>query len=210
MRLRLGEFLIALGVVGVAVILSQALFAPPIPSGGRALRTPSPSVIAPSVATPSVATPSVATPSVATPSDQTARHTNAAAGYSFRRPAGWVVSESGTVSELTGPDRDVTVSFGLGSDGGLARSALELTTSIQGAYEDVRVDDPQRETIAGRPAILVGGRAVNDAGVRVRFLAISLRIEDQNYAIAVFVSDASDPVTVLPAVEDVVSSFDAA
>ena len=200
MRPRLGEALIVLGVAGVAVIFSQALFAPPIPSGGPALRTPSPSVI----------TPSVATPSVAPPSEQTARHTNAAAGYSFRRPAGWEVSESGTVSELIGPHHDVTISFGLGSDGGLGRSAFELTTSIQSTYDDVRVDDPQRETIAGRPAILVGGRAVNDAGVGVRFLAISLRIEDQNYAIAVFVSDASDPVTVLPEVEDIVSSFEGA
>jgi len=57
--------------------------------------------------------------------------------------------------------------------------------------------------------VLIGGSAVNDEGTSLRFLAITLRVDDENYAIAVFVSDASDPVRVLPAVEEIVASFEA-
>src|SRR5918995_3145751 len=140
MKPRRGEVLIVLGVAGIAVLLSEALFVPEPPSARSAIRTASPTVPTASAPTASAPTASAPTASAPTPSAQSIRHTNAAAGYSFLRPAGWEVSESGTVTELTGPDQDVTVSFGLGTDGGLGRSALQLTTSIQGTYEDVRVD----------------------------------------------------------------------
>jgi hypothetical protein len=210
MGARLGEVLIVLGIAVIAVVLSQALFAPPLPSARPPSRPPTPSALGPSATTPSVPSPSLPTPSGATPSAQSARHTNEAAGYSFLRPAGWEVSGSGTVSRITSPDRDVTVSFGLGSDGGLGGSSADLAASIRDIYDGAELEGPRRDTIAGHPAVLVGGRAVNDSGVTVRFLAITLRVEDENYAISVFVSDASDPVTVLPAVEYIVASFEVA
>jgi hypothetical protein len=154
-------------------------------------------------------TPSdAATPSAATPSAESARHTNEAAGYSFLRPGGWEVSESGTVTELVGPDHDVTVSFGLGPAGSLQGSSTAFATLIEDRYDHAELVGPQRETIAGHPAVLVGGSAVNDAGLPIRILAITLRVEDENYAISVFVSDASDPVRILPVVEDILASFD--
>jgi hypothetical protein len=187
--------LIVLGIAGVAVVLSEALFAPPRPSAPR-----------PSAPSPTSPPPS----SGPSPIVQSERHTNAAAGYSFLRPAGWEVSELGTVSELTGPDHDVSVSFGLGPDGGLWDASADLAASIEDTYDGVLLEGPRREDIAGRPAIVVGGRAVNDAGVAVRFLAITMRVEDENYAISVFVADASDPVRVLPSVEDIIASFEVA
>jgi hypothetical protein len=206
---RQGEMLIVLGIAGVAVLLSQALFAPPLPSARPPLRTPSASVLATSATIP-VPSASVPTPRGGTPSVQSARHTNEAAGYSFLRPAGWEIFGSGTVSRITSPDRDVTVSFGLGSDGSLRGSSADLADSIQDTYHDAELEGPRRDTIAEHPAVLVGGRAVNDSGVTFRFLAITLRVEEKNYAISVFVSDASDPVTVLPAVEYIVASFEVA
>jgi hypothetical protein len=196
-----GEVLIVLGVAGIAVLLSEALFIPEPPSARPSYR---------STASPTVPTPSVPTPTTPTPTPQSVRHTNAAAGYSFLRPAGWEVSESGTVSELTGPDQDVTVSFGLGADGGLRGSSADFAASIEDSYDDALLEAPIWESIAGRRALLIGGSAVNDEGTSLRFLAITLRVDDENYAIAVFVSDASDPVRVLPAVEEIVASFEAA
>jgi hypothetical protein len=201
MRPRRGEVLIVLGVAGIAVLLSEALFVPEPPSARPSLR---------STASPTVPTTSVPTPSVPMPTAQSVRHTNAAAGYSFLRPAGWEVSESGTVSELTGPDQDVTVSFGLGADGRLGESSADFGASIEDAYHDAQLEAPSRESIAGRRAVLIGGSAVNDEGTTLRFLAITLRVDEENYAIAVFVSDASDPVRILPAVEEIVASFEAA
>lgn len=206
MRPGRGEVLIVLGVTGVAVLLSEVLFVPEPPS----TRPSSHSVASPTVPTASVPAPSVPTPTAPTPTAQSVRYTNAAAGYSFLRPAGWEVSDSGTVSELTGPDQDVTVSFGVGADGGLRASSADLAASIEHTYDDARLEGPRRESIAGRRAVLIGGSAVNEEGTGLRFLAITLRVDDENYAIAVFVSDTSDPVRVLPAVEEIVASFQAA
>jgi predicted Zn-dependent protease len=179
------EVLIVLGVAGVAVLITESLFAPPRQSAGPPSSTPSPTV-------------------------QSERHTNATAGYSFLRPAGWEVVDSGTASELTSPDRDVIVSFGLGPEGGLREASAEFTASIEDAYDEVRLHEPRREEIAGREAIVAGGSAVNDADVAIRFLAITVGIDGEIYAISVFVADASDPVRVLPAVEDIVASFEPA
>jgi hypothetical protein len=179
------DVLIIVGVAGLAVIITQALFAPPRQPAPLPSNAPSPTV-------------------------QTGRHTNATAGYSFLRPAGWEVVDSGTASELTSPDHDVIVSFGMGPEGGLPEASAEFTASIEDAYDEVQLHQPRREEIAGRPAIVAGGSAVNDVGVAIRFLAITVAIEGEIYAISVFVADTSDPVRVLPAVEDIVASFEAA
>jgi hypothetical protein len=171
------------GVAGLAVLITEAVFAPPRQPARLRTSTPSPTVLS-------------------------ERHANATAGYSFLRPVGWEVSDSGTVSELTSPDHDVIVSFGLGPGGELPEASAAFTSSIEDAYDEVRLHEPRREEIAGRPAIVTGGSAVNDAEVAVRFLAITVGIDGETYAISVFVADASDPVRVLPAIEDIVSSFE--
>lgn len=177
------DALIVIVSAGVAVALVFFVFAPFRRSAPPPTRSPSPTI-------------------------QSMRHTNAAAGYSFLRPVGWEVSERGTVSELTAPGGDVIVSFGLGPDGSLRDASTEFVASVADAYEEVQVQGPEREDIAGRSAIVAGGTAVNQAGVAIRFIAIAFRIEGQNYAISVFVADASDPVRVLPSVEDVIASFE--
>jgi hypothetical protein len=179
------DALIVVVSAGLAVVVALFLFPPPRRSAPPAPRTSSPTT-------------------------GSMRHTNEVAGYSFLRPVGWEVSERGTVSELTGPDGDVIVSFGLGPDGSLEEASTEFATSVGDAYEEVQFQGPQREDIAGRPAIVVGGTAVNQAGVAVRFLAITVRTEGRNYAISVFVADVSDPVRVLPPIEDIVASFEPA
>jgi hypothetical protein len=144
------------------------------------------------------------------PTVQSERHTNDAAGYSFLQPPGWVVSDRETVSDLESPDGDVIVSFGLAPEGSLEEATAALAGSINDAYEDVQVSGPERQDMGEHRAVVVGGNAVNEAGVPIRFLALTLRLEGQNYAISVFVADASDPVKVLPPVEDIIASFDSA
>jgi hypothetical protein len=177
------DVLMIVGIAGLAVLITESLFAPPRQGSPRPSSAPSPTV-------------------------SSGRHTNATAGYSFLRPAGWEVSESGTVSELTAPDQDVIVSFGLGPEGDLREASAQFTSSMEDAYDEVQLHEPRREEIAGRPAIVAGGSAVNEAAVPVRFLAISVWIEGEIYVISVFVADASDPVRVLPAVEDIIASFE--
>src|SRR5919106_4699857 len=113
------DALIVVVSAGLAVVLALFLFAPPRRSG------PPPTPTSP-------------------PPTGSMRHTNATAGYSFLRPAGWEVSERGTVSELTGPDGDVIVSFGLGPDGSLEDASTEFVASVGDAYEDVQLQGPQQ------------------------------------------------------------------
>jgi hypothetical protein len=177
------DLLIVVGVAGLAVIFTELLFGAPPQSAPDPSSAPSPTVVS-------------------------GRHTNAAAGYSFLQPAGWEVSDSGTFSELRAPDGDVIVSFGLGPEGGLREASDAFSSSIEGAYGEVELHQPQREEIAGHPAIVAGGSALNDAGIAVRFLAITIGIEGEVYAISVFVAEETDPVAVLPTVEDIVASFE--
>ena len=65
-----------------------------------------------------------------------------------------------------------------------------------------------RDNSDGTRSLLVRGTAIDDADRRVRFLAITVRGDSKNYAISILVPRRSDPVTVLPQIEDIVSSFD--
>lgn len=193
-------FIVVLSAV-VALIVTIFLFAP-------FRRSPPPS--SRGLSTTTAQGPTAESPTAQNPTAQDARHTNGAAGYSFLHPAGWDVSDRGTVSELVGPDRDVNLSFGLGPEGDLREASSQFAASIAEAYDEVHLQGSRRESIAAHSAIVVGGTAVNQAGVGVRFLAISIGMDGRNYAISVFVADASDPVRVLPVVEDIISSFEVA
>ena len=186
---------------GIALIVTLFLFAP-------FRRSPSPTSRDLSTSTAPSAT--VQSPTTQSPSVESARHTNVAAGYTFLRPAGWDVSERDTVSELAAPDRDVILSFGFGPQGDLGEASTRFAASIGDAYDEVKLQGPRREIIGGHSAVVVGGDAVNQAAVGVRFLAITIRMGGRNYAISVFVADAADPVKVLPVVEDIVASFEVA
>jgi hypothetical protein len=150
-------------------------------------------------------------PNVPEPLDEPAvTHVNEVGGYSFRPPDGWAVRDRGSASELTSPDGSVVVSFGSGRDGSLEDAGEALLDSIRNGYGDVRVGALERTHVGPRPAVVGTGSLVNAAGVRVRFLGLAIRVEGENRVIAVFVSQPAEPAEVLPEVERVIGSFEAA
>ena len=137
-------------------------------------------------------------------------HVNEVGGYSFRPPEGWSVRDRGSASELSSPDGGVVVSFGSGRSGSLQEAAEALLDSIRHGYRDVRVRALEPSHVHRRPAVVGTGSLLNAAWVRVRFLGIALRVAGENRVIAVFVSQPADPAHVLPVVERVIESFEAA
>jgi hypothetical protein len=137
-------------------------------------------------------------------------HVNALGGYSFEAPAGWMIQDRGSASRLTSPDQDVVVSFGAGRSGSLDDAVQALVESIRRVYANVNVGARQATEIGLRPAVMVSGSLENAAGVSVRFLGMAVRLGGQNRLIGVFVSQPADPAEVLPAVDDVIGSFEAA
>jgi hypothetical protein len=134
-------------------------------------------------------------------------YVNAEASYEFRYPAAWNLREQGTTSRLTSPDGETVLSFGQGAEGSLDEASDRFLESFQESYEDVDLGAGQRQAIGGNPSIVVSGTGTNNAGVRIRFLAITVRGREQNYAIAVFTAATSDPDQVLPPVQRIVDSF---
>jgi hypothetical protein len=136
-------------------------------------------------------------------------HVNSLGGFTFELPAGWVVRDLGSASELTSPDSGIVVSFGTGRPGPLPDAASALLDSIRGSYRDVHVRAPERAHVADRAAVVVAGDLRNDAGVLVRFLGIATRVAGTNRVIAVFVSQPA-PADLLPVVERVIETLEAA
>lgn len=142
--------------------------------------------------------------------EEVVTHVNEVGGFSFRPPEGWTVRDRGSVSELTSPDETVVVSFGAGRDGSMEDAAEALLNSIRDGYRDVRVGALERTHVGRRPAVVGAGSLVNAAGIRVRFLGLAIHVEGENRVIAVFASQPADPVQLLPEVERVIESFEAA
>jgi hypothetical protein len=135
------------------------------------------------------------------------RFENEAGGYSFGYPKGWEVRADGTATTLTNPDGDVIVTFGLGPAGRLPVAAQRLADALSAAYTDIEDLGTQEQTVAGQPALMVGGVGTNEHGVRVRFLAITVATPEGNRSISVFTPEGSSPSEVLPPVQRVVASF---
>jgi hypothetical protein len=144
------------------------------------------------------------------PLAESGTHVNELGGYAFRPPEGWTVRDRGSASELSSPDGVVVVSFGSGRQGSLWDAAEALLDSIRHGYREVRVGALEPTHVDRRPAVVGTGGLLNAAGVRVRFLGLAMRVAGENRVIAVFVSQPADPVEVLPVVERVIESFEAA
>jgi hypothetical protein len=152
--------------------------------------------------------PSVASPPLGPPASPT--HVNELGGYSFEPPAGWAVRDRGSASELTSPDGSVVITFGSGRQGSLGVTVDALLDSFRRIYADVQVEAVERTSIHRWSAVVASGELRNAADTRVRFIGIALRRAGVSRIVAVFVAQPVDPAEVLPVIDRVVGSFEAA
>src|SRR5918996_2756871 len=137
-----------------------------------------------------------------------AEYVNGTDDYGFEYPASWTVHENAQITSLENPNGRIRVRFGIGPASDLGTTTARSIHSLSDVTSDRDVIGMTREKIDGSSSLLVSGTAIDDGGRRVRFLAITVRGQSKNYAISILVPRRSDPVTVLPQIEEIVSSFD--
>jgi len=135
-------------------------------------------------------------------------YVNATQGFGFEYPASWTLREDERRTSLENPSGRIRVLFGLGAAGNLDVATTRLVASLSDVASNRQLIGTTHEEIDGSRSMLVSGTAIDDAGRAVRFLAITVRGEPRNYAISILVPRRSDPVRVLPRIEEIVSSFD--
>jgi hypothetical protein len=132
---------------------------------------------------------------------------NSAGQYRFEAPVGWSSTQEGRTTTLVSPDQKTVITLGVGRPGSLPVAGALFFQQVASNYHNVAVIPPEAKQVDTRSALVYGGVGTNGQNTRIRFLAITVKNNPANYAIAVFTDAASDPKVVLPPVNRVVASF---
>jgi len=133
--------------------------------------------------------------------------TVAANGFSLGVPASMTVTRRHGTLALSDKRHGLVVTVGRTTRGPLARAARDFVRSLRDGYHRVRVLGHQPQKVAGRPALATYGHAVNEHGIRIRFVTVTVRHRPRDYAITAFAAYHSDPAAVLPKVNAIASTF---
>lgn len=134
-------------------------------------------------------------------------HANRDGGYAFSYPSEWKLRDKGTTSTVTAPDSEQIVSFGNAPRGSLRRASRRFLAQIVGAYEDPVLSGAELQQVDGHRALAVAGEAINDAGVDIRFLTVTVVGGRNNYGIVVYTNAAASPTETLPVMQAILDSF---
>jgi hypothetical protein len=144
-------------------------------------------------------------PSVAAPEARFGDlHRNRQGGYAFRYPQHWRVEEEGTATLLRAPQGRAVVTFGIGARGAVHDAQRVLLSGIRRSYRGVRLEALQVTPIAGRSAVTVAGTGVNERGVAIRFLAVTVGGPGRNLSITMFTTAGGEA---MPALQGILDSF---
>jgi hypothetical protein len=137
-------------------------------------------------------------------------HVNEGGGYLFSYPSTWGIASAGdsTRARLVSPDGDVVMTFQTAPSGPLEEASDRVLGSATRSYSGVELVAGEVErTAQGLRSFVVGGDALDATGTPVRFLLITIQGPEENRAITVRFSPSADPLDVLPAIREIVSSF---
>lgn len=135
------------------------------------------------------------------------RHINAEGGYAFRAPAGWNVQTSESSTRITSPTGNAVISILVAPDGGIDAVSDVSTGSIASEWSEIRSEAPRPRTVGDLPALSVGGTAVDGSGTPIRFLSIVIDSGTRNHAIWVSVPETFDATSILPSIDEILTSF---
>jgi hypothetical protein len=129
-------------------------------------------------------------------------------GYVFDRPKSWRARKEGSATTAFPRDRSVIVTFGRAPNGALRSASSKLLEEVVRSYEDPAVrEQAQLDTIGEYQALTIAGEGTTKKGNVVNFLVIAIDAGRRNFGVTVFTPAGSDPIEVLPDVQQVVSSF---
>jgi hypothetical protein len=137
----------------------------------------------------------------------TSHYENREAGYSFDYPTAWELREDGTTASVTEPNHHALVSFGLGAKGTLEKASERLVSEIEQNNTDVEIGETQPQQVAGFDALATNGLGSNRQGQRIRFLAVTLRAANRNFAIVIYAAEDADPERIVAPAQAILESF---
>lgn len=117
------------------------------------------------------------------------RYLNGDLQYSFRYPDGWDLDDSGDVTKLLSPARDLALGIGKGPSGDVLSSSESLVDELTARYRKVEAGPPEVTRVDGALAVEVRGTAVNEHGALVHFSLIAIKGGPANYALTAFSSE---------------------
>ena len=135
------------------------------------------------------------------------RYVNAEGGYGFRVPTGWTVQTSDSTTQVTSPNDTIAISVLVAPQGDIDAVSDASIESIAATWTGTKSEAPQPRTVGDLPALSVGGTAVDESGTPIRFLSIVIDSGTRNHAIWVSVPESWDAATLLPSIEQILTSF---
>lgn len=129
-------------------------------------------------------------------------------GFSFAVPRDLEAARQGGTVRLASAAKDLVIVVGRGERGSLVQAEKRFLSRLSREYPKVSLLGSQSATVNGNATETVYGRAVNDAGTRLRFAVVTIHSGRQNFEVASYTAYDADPATVLPRVNTVVNSFE--
>ena len=137
----------------------------------------------------------------------TAQTENDDARFAFRYPPDWRVTHVAGRSELRDPGDKIVIALGPAPRGDLLHAGEDMHLLLEQSYTDVTRTAKKLDFIGAEPALMMRGRAVNDAGSLLAYSLVILEGDTENYAITGFVSSSADTKEARLMLDEVIRSF---
>ncbi|HSJ22082.1 MAG TPA: hypothetical protein VK964_16045 [Nocardioidaceae bacterium] len=129
-------------------------------------------------------------------------------GFAVAVPDDLTAEHAGTAVRMVSASKDLVVVAAPAGDGPLPRAEKRVLKRMDRDYPEVSVLGREQVEVDGHPGQTVFGRAVNDAGARLRFAVTTVHADGSNFTLAAYTAFGADPAEVLPRVNAIANGFE--
>jgi hypothetical protein len=129
-------------------------------------------------------------------------------GFAVAVPDDLTAEQTGAGVRMVSASKDLVVVVAPAGGGPLPRAEKRVLNRMDRDYPEVTVLGREQVEVDGHPGRTVFGRAVNDAGARLRFAVTTVHAGESNFTLAAYTAFAADPVEVLPRVNAIANGFE--
>lgn len=130
-----------------------------------------------------------------------------AGGFQIRVPQGLHGRLDGQSALVASKDRSLLMVVAPSGNGPVRAANQAVVASMRASYDRLKVLGHRPERVHGRRGLSSFGTATNHAGVRVRWVQLTVHAKPRTFTIATYARHDTDPRWVLPRVNAVVNSF---
>lgn len=139
---------------------------------------------------------------------ETERAVSRRGGFAVAVPLDMEVRRRGRTMELRAADPELVINVGPASSKRLAQAHRTFLRTVDRGYARVRVIGRERGQVSGRRSLTTSGTAVNEAGVPIRFVVLTLAARPRAYTLVGFTARDAPPDVVLPRLNAAVEGFE--